>query len=104
MARRPTGYWDERSKRYYVRLGEYSEKTGKRRALMLKNPDGKPVAFGDAQGVAAAVQRLLAAIDEAERRRGGPTVGQLSRGFLAWHKAHGSRPSTICGCCLSSGG
>jgi integrase len=95
MPRIPEGYWCERSKRYYARLGPPSPKTGKSGAVMLKYPDGRPIAYGDLGAKAAAIQRLLAAREEARRRAAGPTVSDLIAGYLDWHERRGSKPRTI---------
>jgi integrase len=94
MPRKASGYWDERSSRYYVRLGEIDPKTGRRRAVLLRHPDGSPIARGDDRAVAAAIQRLLARVAEEERRIAGPTVADLVNAFLAWHEEH-SKPRTV---------
>jgi integrase len=94
MPRPPKGWWDERSRRYYARLGPPSPKTGKPTPVMLTREDGSPLAYGDQAGVAAAVRRLLAERDARAVRAAGPTVFELCRDFVAWHKANGTAPRT----------
>lgn len=95
MARPLKAWWDKRSNRYYVRLGNVSEKSGKRRNLMLCDEQGRPLAFGDHAGVRAAIARRQAEIDSETRRDTGPTVGELARAFIDWHRANGSAPRTV---------
>lgn len=94
MPRPLSAWWDRKASRYYVRLGPVSEKTGKRRSLMLCDTKGRPLAKGDAKGVAAAIQRRLAEID-AERGSDHPTVAEVCQLYLDWHRDQKSKPATI---------
>jgi integrase len=96
VPRQAKGFWDDRSKRYYARLGEVNPKTGKRRAFMLKHEDGRTIGQGDDRAVAAAIQRRLAELDAEDRRAGGgPTVSDLCQAFINWHAENGSAGRTV---------
>jgi integrase len=99
MARRPTGYWDDRVKAYFCRIGPISEVSGKARPLMLKDDNGVRLPYsGPAEkspAVQGAIRRILAERAEAERRQAGPTVGDVVDAFVQWHRDQGSAPQTI---------
>lgn len=95
MGRRASGYWDDRSGQYFVRLGEVSEKSGKRKPRPLLYDDGTPVAFGDDDGREQAIERIQAAIAKADELVKSPNVDALVRMFLVWHRERGSKPRTI---------
>lgn len=95
MPRRPQGWWSERDRRWYARLGEVSPTTGKRRAVALLDEDGALLGPGDQAGVHAAIGRLLKARDSAERETVRPSVDTVCRSFVAWHKEQGSATRTI---------
>lgn len=98
MGRRATGYWDKRSGKWYVRLGEVSPTTGRRLSVMLRDEDGQPITDKQAKrAAAAAVQRLLATQAATEENARAPTVAEVCAAFIAWHKENGSAERTIRG-------
>jgi integrase len=90
MGRKLTGWFDAARGVWYARLGPISEMTGKPRPGVLKDEAGVPIARDDATGKAAAIRRLLGERD----RPPGPTVAEVIRAYLAWHKSQGSAPAT----------
>jgi integrase len=95
MGKPITGWWDNRSKRYYARLGERSEASGKRAAYMLCHADGEPIAYGQAGAKAESINRRLAEIERIEKGRGGVTVAELCQEYLDWLRVEGRAPRTI---------
>lgn len=93
MGRHAAGFWDKRSERWYVRLTDPA--TGRKRAIMLRHPDGRHIARGDRGAAAAVVRRLLAERDAATVRATGPTVAEVCRAFVAWHAENGSAQRTV---------
>jgi integrase len=99
MPRRPTGYWDKRANAYFCRIGEISPKSGKARSVMLTDVngqrlpyDGKPTQSGKVQ---LAIQKLLASREAERRSFQGPTVAEVCRAFVAWHRERGSAERTV---------
>lgn len=94
MGRQAKGWWDERSRRWYARLG-LRDKEGRPLPVMLRDDRGDPIAIppgADGQPprvVQRAVARLRAeranriAIEVAT----GPTVTDICNRYLDWHKA-----------------
>lgn len=98
MARPVRGWWDAREGKWYVRLGEPSPTTGKRKAVALHDEAGQPIRQADLAGKLAAISRLLAGQGKArESTAVGPTVAEVSWRYLAWHKEQGSAEATIAG-------
>lgn len=95
MPRQSQGYWDERSGHYYVRLGERNPVTGKRRAILLRYPDGRPIGKADKSAVAAAVARCRAAIAEREQLQRGMPVSLVVSWYLHWLADQGRGEATI---------
>lgn len=92
MGRRIKGWWDEKRGRWLVRMGPTSERTGKRTAIPLCDARGEPIARDDATGRDAAIARLAA---DRMPAPSGPTVADVCRLYLDWHRAEGSSPRTI---------
>jgi integrase len=90
VGRRAQG-WLDKSGRWYARLGDEDPATGRKRAVMLRYPDGTPVAADDADGARKAVERIQRAGQD--RARHGPTVAELCAAFVAWHDLN-SAPRT----------
>jgi integrase len=89
------GWWDNRSRRYLARLGELSPTTGKPTPVVLRHPDGRPIAWGESGAVADAVRRLLADREQRTRLASGPTVRDVCAAFVAWHAEAGSAARTV---------
>lgn len=97
MARSIKSWWDERSKRYYCRLGEVLPSTGRRGNFLLRDEEGRPVGFGDIRERDAAIQRRQAELAAADKLRRGASVREVCQAFLDWHRANGSAARTIQG-------
>lgn len=79
-----------------MRLGEMNPGTKKRRPVMLRHADGRPVQVGDEIGRKEALLRMLKERDALESRQGrGLTVGDLVVVYIGWHKKVGSKPTTV---------
>lgn len=97
MPRQAAGYWDERKRHYYAKLGEPSPTTGRPTPVMLRHENGHPIAFNETGAVAASVRRLLAEREAARLRADGPLVGDVCKQYLAWLAEEKAAARTIKG-------
>jgi integrase len=89
MGRKARGWWDDRAQRWFARLGEIDEATGKSGTIMLRDESGEPVAQHDTEAKDRAIQRLVMARSRT-RAVGGLTVARVCQEYLTWHRENGS--------------
>lgn len=88
MARPIKPRWCARDKAWLVPLGEISEITGRRKYVMLRDPEGRKIKGNDHVGKIKALCQLE------ERESSGPTVFEVTNAYLTWHEIKGSKPNT----------
>jgi integrase len=88
-------WWCKRSKTYFVRLGPYSETTGKRKPLALRDEHGERIREDDRIGRLDAISRAMKTIEREEEMRRSPTVAEVCQAYVAWHRAEGSAARTV---------
>jgi integrase len=98
VARPLKGTWDSRRSCYVAALGDwYTDGSGRRRrrVVALRHEDGSYVERWDDAGRLAALARLRGAADRDDRAARSPTVADLFRQFVDWHRITGTGDQAV---------
>lgn len=92
MPKRPKGWFDRRSGRWYARVGAIDPRTGARRQVALRDEQGQLIRDRDVRGAQAAVERMLRS-DPRDLER--LTVRDVCAAYLDWQPQTGAAERTI---------